>query len=113
AVRPWGTGPRHRHAAGFRGLVGECRAWPKHSPRRCRGLSVLKNGNYELKLLVIDRKRAGAGGGEIKKQETEQDGRVAAILGGEEAAILEVHRKIGDRHFARSDEGGAAAEQAQ
>ena len=60
----------------------------------------------------VDADGAGAGGGEVEKDEAEQDGGVAAVQGGKEA-LWKMRHEVGDGHVAGEQEGHRAGEQAE
>lgn len=64
-----------------------------------------------LKLPLIRAPRPWAGEDEVQEQEAEQDRRVPAVGGGEEAS-RRVDHPVGHRHHAGGDEGGGPREQA-
>src|ERR1043165_2323095 len=63
-------------------------------------------------LFLVYGEAAGSRSCEIQEDKAEQDGSIAAILGGKGTAGKMRH-EIGDGHFARGDEGGAAAVKTQ
>src|SRR6185312_4900962 len=94
---------------------------PKRAPKAARRCGCWKqrarpNGGKppgrRALLLLIDGERARSRRGQEKKDKAETD-RLAATIDEREGASGEVSEKIGERHFARGDESGIAAEQAQ
>ena len=64
------------------------------------------------RLFLVDGEGAGARRGDEEEDKAEAD-RFAAAIDQRERASGEMGEEIGDRHFARGDERGIAAEQAQ
>src|SRR3989441_1842803 len=78
--------------------------------RGLRGRAVVVTAESLLPPLGVEAPRPGAGGREVEKEKTEEDGGVPLIEHWPEA-LRRVADEIGDRHLAGEDEGHGPAEQ--